>query len=138
MLHWFSSNAHSLSYAEYIMCKLFIIQTVNENSSILSLLPILSTIISENVCIIVYLYLFCVGSTHLHGIIVDGLLRKSYIKKICRYKRLKTTERWISKKNSFLHLSHTSLNQRVIQFNLEYRYRTDISHIKIQVLKSHG
>jgi hypothetical protein len=39
---------------------------VNENSSILSLLLLLSQILSANVCIIVYLDLFCAGSTHLH------------------------------------------------------------------------
>jgi hypothetical protein len=33
---------------------------------------------------------------------------------------------------------HTYLNQRVVQVNLEYRYKTDIIHTKIQVLKSHG
>jgi hypothetical protein len=65
----------------------------------------LSPILSENVCIIVYIDIFCVGSTHLHGIRADGLLRKIYTKIFCRYKRLKTTERWNSKKNSFLHLT---------------------------------
>jgi hypothetical protein len=76
---------------------------VNENSSILSLL--LSQILSANVCIIVYLDLFCAASTHLHGTRADGLLSKIYTKKFCKYKRLKTAERWISKKNSFLHLT---------------------------------
>jgi hypothetical protein len=48
------------------MCKLFIIQNMaNHNSSILSLL-LLSQILSTNVCIIVYIYLFYAGSTHLH------------------------------------------------------------------------
>jgi hypothetical protein len=104
MVHFFSSIAHSLIYTEYIMCKLFIIQTVNENYFILSLLLHLSPILSSNVCIIVYLDIFCAGSTHLHGIRTSGLPRKIYTKKFCRYKRLKTAERWISKKNSFLHL----------------------------------
>jgi hypothetical protein len=30
------------------------------------------------------------------------------------------------------------MNQRIVQVKLEYRYRTDISHRKIQVLKSYG
>ena len=41
---------------------------VNENSSILSLLLILYSILSANVSISVYLDLFYAGSTHLHGI----------------------------------------------------------------------
>jgi hypothetical protein len=53
---------------------------VNENYSILSLLLLLSSILFENVCIIVYIDLFYVGSTHLHGIKADRLLRKSYTK----------------------------------------------------------
>jgi hypothetical protein len=78
---------------------------VNENSSILSLLLLPSPILSKNVCIIVYLDLFCAGSTHLHGIRADGLLSKSYTKIFFTYKRLKIVERWNSKKNSFLHLT---------------------------------
>ena len=53
---------------------------VNGNSFILSLIRLLSQIISANVCIIVYLDIFCAGSTHLHGIRVDRLLSKSYTK----------------------------------------------------------
>jgi hypothetical protein len=47
------------------MCKLFIIQTVNENSFIISLPLLLSQILSANVCIIVYLDIFYVGSRNL-------------------------------------------------------------------------
>jgi hypothetical protein len=39
---------------------------VNENSLILSLLLLVSQFLSANVCVIFYLDLFCVGSTHLH------------------------------------------------------------------------
>jgi hypothetical protein len=39
---------------------------VDENYFILSLIILLSQILSANVCIIVYLDLFCAGSTHLH------------------------------------------------------------------------
>jgi hypothetical protein len=53
---------------------------VNENSSILSILLLLSQFLSVNVCSISYLDLFYAGSTHLHGIRADGLLSKSYTK----------------------------------------------------------
>jgi hypothetical protein len=53
---------------------------VNENSSILSILLLLSQFLSANVCSIFYLDLFYVGSTHLHGIRADRMLRKSYTK----------------------------------------------------------
>jgi hypothetical protein len=78
---------------------------INENSFILSLLLLLSQILSAKVCIIIYLDIFFVGSTHLHGIISDTMLRKRYTKMFCRYKSLKTVEKWISKNNSFLHLT---------------------------------
>jgi hypothetical protein len=79
--------------------------TVNENS-FHSFSP--SSSFSNSLCKCVYhclaRYIMC-SSTHLHGIRADGLLRKSYTKIFCKYKRLKTTERWNSKKNSFLHLT---------------------------------
>jgi hypothetical protein len=50
---------------------------VNENSSILSLLLLISQFLSANVCGIFYLDILCAVSTHLHGIRVDGLLSKS-------------------------------------------------------------
>jgi hypothetical protein len=53
---------------------------VNENSSILSLLLLLSQFFSANVCSIFYRDLFCEGSTNLHGIKANGLIRKIYIK----------------------------------------------------------
>jgi hypothetical protein len=53
---------------------------VNENSSILSILLLLSQFLSANVCSIFQLDLFCADSTHLDGIRADGLLRKSYTK----------------------------------------------------------
>jgi hypothetical protein len=120
---------------------------VNENSSILSLLLLVSQIISANVCIIVYIDILYVGSTHLHGIRADRLLSKSYTKMFCKYKRLKTAERWISKTIHSYTLqllcmegenNDSYINHRIVQVNLEYKYRTDISHRKIQVFKSHG
>jgi hypothetical protein len=54
--------------------------TVNENSSILSILLLISQFISANVCSIFQLDLLCVGSTHLHGIRAEGLLSKRYTK----------------------------------------------------------
>jgi hypothetical protein len=63
---------------------------------------LLSPFLSTNVCIIVYLDLFFAGSTHLHGIRADKILSKSYTKCFCRYKRLKTTKIWISKKEFVL------------------------------------
>jgi hypothetical protein len=51
---------------------------VNENSSILSLLLLISQFLFENVCGIFYIDLLCEIPTHLHGIIADGLLRKIY------------------------------------------------------------
>ena len=45
-----------------------------------SLLLLISQILSTNVCIIFYIDLLYVGSTHLHGIIADELLSKSYTK----------------------------------------------------------
>jgi hypothetical protein len=79
MVHWLSYSQthwviHSISCVNYSL-----FTTVNDNSSILSLL-ILSPILSANVCIIVYIDLLCVGSTHLHGIRADRLLNKRYTK----------------------------------------------------------
>ena len=45
-----------------------------------SLLLLLSQFLSANVCVIFYIDLLFAGSTHLHGIRADGLLRKSYTK----------------------------------------------------------
>ena len=84
----FFSSAHWLSYTKYIMCKLSFIRLVNENSSILSLLLLLSQFLSANVCGIFYLYLFYVGSTHLNGIRVIGLLRKSYTKIVLQVQKI--------------------------------------------------
>ena len=72
-----------VTYVSYIYFKLFTLwvwNTVNENSSILSLLLLLSPILSTNVCIIFWLDILCAGSTHLHGIRDDRLLRKIYTK----------------------------------------------------------
>jgi hypothetical protein len=54
--------------------------TVNENSSILSLLLLLSQFLFVNVCGILYIDILCVGSTHLHGIRAERLLRNRYTK----------------------------------------------------------
>jgi hypothetical protein len=62
----FSSSVHWLSYTEYIMCKLSFIHLVNENSSILSLLLLFSSIFSATVYVNSQLDLLCAGSTHLH------------------------------------------------------------------------
>jgi hypothetical protein len=62
------------------MCKLSFIHLVNENSSILSLLVLFSSIFSETVYVNSNIDLFCAGSTHLHGIRVDGLLGKRHTK----------------------------------------------------------
>jgi hypothetical protein len=66
---------------------------VNENSSIFSLLLLLSLILSANVCIIVYLDLYCVVSTHLHGIRADGLLNKSYTKIVLQVQKIEDNEK---------------------------------------------
>jgi hypothetical protein len=60
------------------MCKLSIIHSINENSSILYLLFLLSQFLSANVCGILYLDILFVGSIHLHGIKSEGLLRKRH------------------------------------------------------------
>jgi hypothetical protein len=62
----FSSSAHWLSYIEYIMCKLSFIHLVNENSAILSLMLLFSSIFSVTVYVNSHLDLLCAGSTHLH------------------------------------------------------------------------
>jgi hypothetical protein len=62
------------------MCKLSIIHLVNENSSILSLLLLFSSIFSATVYVNSQLDLLCAGSTHLHGIRADGLLGKRHTK----------------------------------------------------------
>ena len=95
--HWVIQSISSVNYSLFTI--------VNENSFILSLLLLLSQFPYANVCIIVYIDLFYEDSTHLHGIIADRLLSKIYTKSFCKYKRLKTTERWNSKRNSFLHLT---------------------------------
>jgi hypothetical protein len=61
----FSYSVHWLSYTKYIMCKLSFI-LVNENSSILSLMFLFSSIFSTTVYVNCQLDLLCVGSTHLH------------------------------------------------------------------------
>jgi hypothetical protein len=76
----FSYSVHWLSYIEYITCKLLFIHLVNENSSILSLLFLFYSIFSATVYVNSQLDLFCVGSTHLHGIISDELLGKIHTK----------------------------------------------------------
>jgi hypothetical protein len=48
------------------MCKLSFIHLVNENSSILSLLLLFSSIFSATVYVNSQLDLLCAGSTHLH------------------------------------------------------------------------
>jgi hypothetical protein len=53
---------------------------VNENSSILSLLLLLSQFLSANVCGIFYIDIFCSGSTHFHCIRSDRLLSEIYTK----------------------------------------------------------
>ena len=110
--HW---DIQSISCVNYSLFK-----TVNENAFILFLLLLLYPILSANVCIIVYLDLFCEISTHLHDIRANGLLRKIYTKIVCRYKRLKTAERWNSKKNSFLHLT------TILHGRRKYKYISDI------------
>jgi hypothetical protein len=44
------------------------------------------------VCIIVYLYLFCVVSKHLHGIRADGILSKSYTKRVLQVQKIEDSE----------------------------------------------
>jgi hypothetical protein len=46
-----------------------------------------------NVCIIVYLDVFCAVSTHLHGIRVDGLLSKSYTKKTLQVQKIEDNKK---------------------------------------------
>jgi hypothetical protein len=48
------------------MCKLSFIHLVNENSSILSLVLLFSSIFSATVYVNSHLDLFCAGPTHLH------------------------------------------------------------------------
>jgi hypothetical protein len=48
------------------MCKLSFIHLVNENSSILSLLLLFSSIFFATLYVNSELYLLCAGSTHLH------------------------------------------------------------------------
>jgi hypothetical protein len=74
----FSSSEHWVSYTEYIMCKLSTIHLVNENSSILSLLLLFSSIFSATMYVNSQLDFLCVGSTHLHGIRADGMLGISH------------------------------------------------------------
>jgi hypothetical protein len=62
------------------MCKLSFIHLVNENSSILSLLLLFSSIFSATVYVNSQLDLLCAGSTHLHGIRADRLLGKRHTK----------------------------------------------------------
>jgi hypothetical protein len=95
------------THVSYIYCKLFTLyvwNTVNENSFIISILLLLSQFLSANVCSIFYIDILCVGSTHLHGIKADRLLRKSYTIFFYRYKRLKTTKKWIIRRKYFSRL----------------------------------
>jgi hypothetical protein len=69
------------------------VETVNDNSSIIYFLILLSPILSANVCIIVYLDLLCAASTHLHGIRFDGLLRKSYTKKNLQVQKIEDNKK---------------------------------------------
>jgi hypothetical protein len=62
------------------MCKLSFIHLVNENSSILSLMLLFSSIFSAIVYVNYQLDLFYAGSTHLHGIKSNGLLGKIHTK----------------------------------------------------------
>jgi hypothetical protein len=45
------------------------------------------------VCSILYIDLFCVGSTHLHGIKVDGLLRKIYTKLFLQVQKIEDNKK---------------------------------------------
>ena len=62
------------------MCKLSIIHLVNENSSIISLMLLFSSIFSPTMYVNFKLDIFFAGSTLLHGIKSDGLLGKSHTK----------------------------------------------------------
>jgi hypothetical protein len=62
------------------MCKLSFIHLVNENSSILSLLLLFSSIFSATVYVNYQLDILCAGSTHLHGIKAGRLLGKRHTK----------------------------------------------------------
>ena len=111
----FSSNAHLLSYTKYIMCKLFIIHWVNENSSILSLFLLLSQFISANVCVIFYLDIFCTGSKHLHDIIFNKLLRKSYTKLFLQVPKIEDNEKMEFPKEFILTLyNYFAWKERII------------------------
>jgi hypothetical protein len=66
---------------------------VNENSFIISLLLLLSQILSENMCIIIYIDLLCAVSTHLHGIRFNGLLSKSYTKFVLQVQKIEDNEK---------------------------------------------
>jgi hypothetical protein len=70
------------------MCKLSFIHLVNDNSSILSLLLLFSHIFSTTVYVNSHIDLLCESSTHLHGIISDGLLWKRHTELFLRVPKI--------------------------------------------------
>jgi hypothetical protein len=73
------------------MCKLSFIHLVNENSSILYLLLLFSSIFSTTMYVNSNLYILYVDSTHLNGIRAGGILGKIHTKLILQV--LKIEER---------------------------------------------
>jgi hypothetical protein len=144
----FSSNVHYLSYTDYIMCKLSFIHLVNDNSSILSLMILFSSIFFVTVYVNSLLYLLCVGSTHLHGIIADRLLGKRHTKLFLQVPKIEDNEKHRIFKRihsytlQFLCMEgkydNASSNQRIVLVNHEHRDKTNIIHRKIQVSKLNG
>jgi hypothetical protein len=90
------------------------------------------------VCSILYLDLLYVGSTHLHGIRANELLRKIYTKIVLQVQKIEDNIKMDFQKEFILtpynyfawkeRISHSSMNQRIVQVNLEYIYKTDIIH----------
>jgi hypothetical protein len=75
------------------MCKLSFIHLVNENSFILSLLLLFSSIFFATVYVNSQLYLFYAGSKNLHGIRADALLRKIHTKLFLQVTKIEDNEK---------------------------------------------
>jgi len=75
------------------MCKLFIIHLVNENSFVLSLLLLFSSIFSATVYVNYQLDILCAGSKNLHGIIADRFLGKIHTKLFLQVQKIEDSKK---------------------------------------------